>query len=179
MTDASATEFNTNCNLASGAGCVLPPKGPGHFYPYLTQAKVAGHCVWEFGNMHNGNTFGGDAQYGSVGPGTLGAFAGPSGQPELLTGQPWRNFEEAVTLPRSPLHGRRPDPGHRHQAALPEPPLSPGPSRRDCDPRWKSARARSAAGRAPGSGSPRKGARSGGSLAWLAQSPVQHVKKVM
>jgi hypothetical protein len=27
--------------------------------------------------MRNGNTFGGDAQYGSVGPGTLGAFAGP------------------------------------------------------------------------------------------------------
>ena len=27
--------------------------------------------------MTNGNTFGGDAQYGSVGPGTIGAFAGP------------------------------------------------------------------------------------------------------
>jgi hypothetical protein len=77
VTDASATELNTNCNLSSGAGCVLPPKGPGHFYPYWTQAKVAGTCVWEFGNMHNGNTFGRDAQYGSVRPGTLGAFAGP------------------------------------------------------------------------------------------------------
>ncbi len=77
VTDASATELNTNCNLSSGAGCVLPPKGPGHFYPYWTQAKVAGRCVWEFGNMHNGNTFGRDAQYGSVHPGTLGAFVGP------------------------------------------------------------------------------------------------------
>ncbi len=77
VTDASATELNTNCDLASGSGCVLPPKGPGHFYPYWTQAKVAGTCVWEFGNMQNGNTFGQDAQYGSVGPGTLGAFAGP------------------------------------------------------------------------------------------------------
>ena len=77
MTDASATELNTNCDLTSGSGCVMPPKGPGHFYPYWTQAKVAGTCVWEFGNMQNGNTFGQDAQYGSVGPGTLGAFAGP------------------------------------------------------------------------------------------------------
>jgi hypothetical protein len=77
MTDASASEFNTNCNLATGSGCVLPPKGPGHFYPYFTQAKVNGDCVWEFGNMTNGNTFGKDKQYGKVGPGTIGAFAGP------------------------------------------------------------------------------------------------------
>jgi hypothetical protein len=77
MTDTSASELNTNCDLNSGAGCVLPPKGPGNFFPYWTQARVAGRCVWEFGNMRNGNTFGGDAQYGSVGPGTLGAFAGP------------------------------------------------------------------------------------------------------
>jgi hypothetical protein len=77
MTDASATEFNTNCDLVSGTGCVLPPKGPGSFYPYWTMARVGGKCVWEFGNMRNGSTFGRDAQYGSVGPGTLGAFAGP------------------------------------------------------------------------------------------------------
>ena len=77
MTDASATEFNTNCNLNTGAGCVLPPKGPGHFYPFFTQARVGGRCVWEFGNMHNGRTFGGDAQYGTVRPGTIGAFVGP------------------------------------------------------------------------------------------------------
>ena len=77
MTDTSASELNTNCDLNSGAGCVLPPQGPGHFFPYWTQARVGGLCVWEFGNMRNGNTFGGDAQYGSVGPGTVGAFAGP------------------------------------------------------------------------------------------------------
>ncbi len=77
MTDTSATEFNTNCNIATGAGCVLPPKGPGHFFPFFTQAKVGGSCVWEFGNMHNGNTFGGVAQYGKVTPGSLGAFVGP------------------------------------------------------------------------------------------------------
>jgi hypothetical protein len=77
MTDTSATELNTDCNLTTGQGCVLPPKGPGNFFPYFTQAKVGGTCVWEFGNMSNGSTFGRTAQYGSVGPGTLGAFAGP------------------------------------------------------------------------------------------------------
>ncbi len=75
VTDSSATQFNTDCNLTTGSGCVLPPKGPGHFYPYFTQARVGGQCVWEFGNMRNGNAFGGDAQYGKVGPGTIGAFA--------------------------------------------------------------------------------------------------------
>ena len=52
-------------------------QGPGHFYPYWTQARVGGACVWEFGTMHNGNRFGGNAQYGRVGPGTIGAFNGP------------------------------------------------------------------------------------------------------
>jgi hypothetical protein len=75
VTDTSATELNTDCDLGTGAGCPLPPEGPGNFYPYWTLAKVGGNCVWEFGNMTNGKTFGGDAQYGSVGPGTLGAFA--------------------------------------------------------------------------------------------------------
>jgi len=77
MTDASATESNTKCSLTSGHGCVLPPKGPGHFYPFWTQAKVGGSCVWEFGNMTNGKEYGRDAQYGSVRPDTMGAFVGP------------------------------------------------------------------------------------------------------
>ena len=77
MTDASATEFNTKCNLTTGHGCVMPPKGPGHFYPYWTQAKVGGTCVWEFGNMPNGKNYGRFAQYGTVRPGTMGAFVGP------------------------------------------------------------------------------------------------------
>jgi hypothetical protein len=77
VTDASATEFNTNCNLETGKGCILPPKGPGHFYPYWTLGKVGGQCVWEFGNMHNGRFFGGDAQYGKVTPTSIGAFTGP------------------------------------------------------------------------------------------------------
>ena len=77
MTDASATEFNTNCNLVNGSGCVLPPKGPGRFYPYWTLARVHGRCVWEFGNMTNGLVFGKDRQYGTVRPNTMGAFVGP------------------------------------------------------------------------------------------------------
>ena len=77
MTDSSATQFNTNCNLVTGSGCVLPPKGPGKFYPFWTLARVGGQCVWEFGNMSNGESFRKDAQYGSVGPGTIGAFVGP------------------------------------------------------------------------------------------------------
>lgn len=75
VTDTSATELNSDCDTESGVGCVLPPEGPGNFYPYWTQAKVGGNCVWEFGNMTNGNTFGGVKQYGSVGPNTMGAFA--------------------------------------------------------------------------------------------------------
>jgi hypothetical protein len=75
VTDNSATQFVTGCDPESGANCVLPPPGPGHFYPYWTLANVGGQCVWEFGNVRNGNTFGGDRQYGSVGPSTLGAFA--------------------------------------------------------------------------------------------------------
>jgi hypothetical protein len=77
VTDNSATQLNDNCDPLTGANCVLPPDGPGNFYPYWTQAMVHGSCVWEFGNMRNGNTFGGDAQYGSVTPDSLGAFAGP------------------------------------------------------------------------------------------------------
>ena len=75
VTDNSATQFLTGCDPESGKNCVLPPPGPGHFYPYFTQARAGGVCVWEFGNMRNGNTFGGDQQYGQVGPTTLGAFA--------------------------------------------------------------------------------------------------------
>ena len=77
MTDTSASELNTDCNLVTGKGCVLPPKGPGHFFPFFTLAKVSGRCVWEFGNMNNGRSFGGVKQFGKVGPGTVGAFAGP------------------------------------------------------------------------------------------------------
>jgi hypothetical protein len=72
MTDVSASE--SSCDLVSGAGCAMPPVGPGSFYPFWTRARVNRACVWEFGNMRNGNTFGGARQYGHVGPRTLGAF---------------------------------------------------------------------------------------------------------
>jgi hypothetical protein len=72
VTDLSASE--QNCDLFSGAGCTVPPPGPGNFYPFFTFAKVNGQCVWEFGNMRNGNNFGQESQYGSVGPRTIGAF---------------------------------------------------------------------------------------------------------
>jgi hypothetical protein len=74
-TDLAATE--AGCNLTNGEGCVVPPNGPGHFYPYWTQARTELGCTWQFGQVRNGNTFGGDAQYGAVGPNTLGAFVGP------------------------------------------------------------------------------------------------------
>jgi hypothetical protein len=45
VTDNSATQLITSCNPVTGSGCVLPPKGPGHFYPYFTQAMVRGLCV--------------------------------------------------------------------------------------------------------------------------------------
>jgi hypothetical protein len=49
----------------SGQGCAVPPPGaPGHFFPWFTLAKVHGTCVWEFGQMTNGNTFGRTKQYG-------------------------------------------------------------------------------------------------------------------
>jgi hypothetical protein len=65
LTDNPAT--NSLCNPPGQTGdCVVPPpQAPGNFYPYYTQAKVDDACVWEFGQMTNGNTFGGDQQYGS------------------------------------------------------------------------------------------------------------------
>jgi hypothetical protein len=62
-TDAPASEFVT-CQPGSESGCTVPPPGaPGNFYPFWTQAMVGGQCVWEFGNMTNGRTFGMDQQY--------------------------------------------------------------------------------------------------------------------
>ena len=60
QTDAALSE--ASCAFPNPAGCkVPPPAAPGKFYPYWTQT---GSCVWEFGNMPNGNTFGKQAQYG-------------------------------------------------------------------------------------------------------------------
>jgi len=62
-TDAPASE--STCSPAALANCtVTGPNFAGDFYPYFTQAPVGGSCEWEFGQMTNGNTFGGAAQYG-------------------------------------------------------------------------------------------------------------------
>ena len=74
VTDMSATE--ENCNTQTGAGCIMPPPGPGHFYPYWTLVRDPQlGCTWQFGNAgRTGNSFGGDAQWGSVTPTSIGAF---------------------------------------------------------------------------------------------------------
>ncbi|HEX8982641.1 MAG TPA: hypothetical protein VF792_07725 [Ktedonobacterales bacterium] len=61
-TDVGASE--STCSAKKLSGCAVPPPGsPGNFYPYWTQASASGQCVWEFGQMQNGNAFGGSAQY--------------------------------------------------------------------------------------------------------------------
>jgi hypothetical protein len=57
----------TTCAPDTPQGCTVPPvNAPGKCYPFWTQAEVAGQCVWEFGNMSNGNSFGRFAQYGHL-----------------------------------------------------------------------------------------------------------------
>ncbi|MGH3205022.1 MAG: hypothetical protein ACRDP5_23680 [Streptosporangiaceae bacterium] len=51
--------------VQSLAGCTVPPKGPGHFYPYWSFFDQNGSCTMEFGNVSAGATFGKDKQYGS------------------------------------------------------------------------------------------------------------------
>jgi hypothetical protein len=64
LTDNPAT--NNRCSAAHPGNCTVPPpQAPGHFYPYWTQARVNGSCVWEFGQMGNGDSFGKDKQYGT------------------------------------------------------------------------------------------------------------------
>jgi hypothetical protein len=64
QTDAALSE--ASCAYPNTSGCkVPPPAAPGKFYPYWTLTKA---CVWEFGNMRNGDTFGRFAQYGRVPP---------------------------------------------------------------------------------------------------------------
>lgn len=58
------------CDTATGAGCTVPPLGPGGltFYPFWTLAHSPAGCVWNFGNVIPGQTvqnFGGPAEYGT------------------------------------------------------------------------------------------------------------------
>jgi len=75
--DLPRIETNT-CNRTTGAGCTLIPttdKGtPAAFYPFFSafqngvpNAGITGQCVWGFGNdMPRGNSFGRNAQYGTL-----------------------------------------------------------------------------------------------------------------
>ncbi len=75
-TDLADTEFASGCDLTTGAGCTVPPPGPGHFYPYWTLVRDQ-HlgCTWQFGNAgRTGQSFGGDAQYGQITFNPPGAF---------------------------------------------------------------------------------------------------------
>jgi len=75
-TDAAASE--STCSPATLDGCAVPaPGSPGDFYPYFTQASVGGSCEWEFGQMPNGNDFGGTAQYDGPSDYFFGTLAGP------------------------------------------------------------------------------------------------------
>jgi hypothetical protein len=75
-TDAAASE--STCSPATLSGCAVPaPGSPGGFYPYYTQASVGGSCKWEFGQMTNGNSFGGVAQYDGPTAYFFGTLSGP------------------------------------------------------------------------------------------------------
>jgi uncharacterized membrane protein len=76
QTDLALSE--SSCT-ASGAGCTVPPDGPGHFYPYWTRVSNGPSCSIEFGNVSTGSTYGKDGQYGTDQSATLGypEFEGP------------------------------------------------------------------------------------------------------
>jgi hypothetical protein len=67
QTDIGFSELNT-CSPETPAGCTAKPNDA-QFYPYWTlvsaPSSAGTSCTFEFGNMQNGNTFGGDAQYGT------------------------------------------------------------------------------------------------------------------
>ena len=76
QTDTALSEAlsEASCQFPDPSGCVVPPpQAPGKFFPYWTLTRS---CVLEFGNMTNGNTFGKQAQYGTIKPAL--------GYPELL-----------------------------------------------------------------------------------------------
>jgi hypothetical protein len=57
-----------SCNLKTGAGCTVPPKGA-VFYPFYSQAGSELVCSYVFGNVIPGvstNSFGGDNQYRGI-----------------------------------------------------------------------------------------------------------------
>jgi hypothetical protein len=72
QTDIALSE--STCT-ASGAGCTVPPNGPGHFYPYWSELGTSSTCKIEFGNVNSGtgvNAFGQDGEYGTDQQAALG-----------------------------------------------------------------------------------------------------------
>ena len=64
QTDIALSE--STCTPTTLSGCTVPPAGPGHFYPYWSEAHQGGACVLEFGNVSSGvRDFGKDAEYGT------------------------------------------------------------------------------------------------------------------
>jgi hypothetical protein len=63
QTDAALSE--ASCHFPTSGCAVPPPAAPGKFYPFWTLTKS---CSLEFGNMSNGNSYGKQAQYGTVDP---------------------------------------------------------------------------------------------------------------
>ena len=75
-TDAPASE--STCSGSSLSGCAVPPPtSPGKFYPYFSQVSSGGGCIWEFGQMPNGNNYGRDGQYGAPSAYFFGTLSGP------------------------------------------------------------------------------------------------------
>jgi hypothetical protein len=76
QTDLALSE--STCNGTTGAGCTVPPPGPGDFYPYWSRVAGTGGCSIEFGNVAKGD-MGRDAQYGTDQSATIGypEFEGP------------------------------------------------------------------------------------------------------
>ena len=73
QTDVALSEQNSGCSDAN-AGCVVPPSGPGNFYPYWSSIKHGNQCSILFGNVSGPgvNDYGKDAQYGTDQAPTIG-----------------------------------------------------------------------------------------------------------
>jgi hypothetical protein len=65
QSDVGLSEYySPGCRVKS-SGCTIPPKGPGHFYPYWSMEKRHGVCYLLFGNVtRRANDLGKDKQYG-------------------------------------------------------------------------------------------------------------------
>jgi hypothetical protein len=103
--DLPRIETNT-CNRTTGVGCTLIPttdKGtPAAFYPFFSafqngvpNAGISGQCVWGFGNdMPRGNSFGRNAQYGTLLSSSYLIFGGGGASHQLIN-----NFRQIMSNP--------------------------------------------------------------------------------